>query len=263
MLGITFRGARGLGDQLQFASFPENWYRNTGEKVIDLSGSWIFDYNPYVIRGEAPDRTVDLWDEPWPGRLQVSLEQYRHKPIHFSQAERTCSIFGHTAYVRHPRLYRFEESPRLEKRLVLHTTGRNLPPAPELGEDRERVLPAEIIDHVRKRYRGYEIVQIGAPDDVDAHVIDRRGVGNIWEVVQIIAQASVYIGVDSGPYFIAACYPEIFRKKVLVQYPPEYLRTQFVPMHSLNPHTHWHDSGCYYYNRCEYDAGITFSYLKL
>jgi hypothetical protein len=266
MLGFTFVDAKRLGDQLQFASFPENWHRNTGERVIDLTHSWIFDHNPFVIRDGTPDRTVDLWAQPWPGQ-HPSVLQYARKPIYFSQAERTCSIFGHAAYLRHPRLYRFEELPRLEKRIVLHTTGANYllsaPPTTSMGEDRQRVLPEEILDHVRKKYRGYEIIQVGSRDDVDAQVIDRRGISDMWEVAKIIAQASIFIGVDSGPYWIAACYPEIFRKKVLVQYPPEYLRTDFVPMHILKQHVHWHDASCYYYNRSTEDAGVTYSYLKL
>jgi hypothetical protein len=263
MLGITLSGAQGLGDQLQFSSFPENWYRNTGEKVIDVGASWIFDHNPFVLRGLHPDRTVNLWSEPWPGRDRVNADQYTRKPIYFSLAERTSSIFGQPAYLRHPRLYRFEDLPVIEKRVVLHTTGKNLAPHASLGEDRRRVLSDEIIEHVRTTYRGYEIIQVGARDDVDARVVDRRGLDDIWDVVKIIAQASIFIGVDSGPYWIAACYPRIFRKKVLMQYPPDYLRNAFVPMHVLNNHVHWHDHSCYYYNRSSDDAGITFSYLKL
>jgi ADP-heptose:LPS heptosyltransferase len=125
------------------------------------------------------------------------------------------------------------------------------------------VLSQEIIDHVCDRYRSHEIIQIGSREDVDARVVDCRGLDDIWEVAKIISQASVFIGVDSGPYWIAACYPHIFRKKVLMQYPTAYLRTTFVPMHMLNPHVHWHDTSCLYYNRTQEDAGVTYSYLKL
>ncbi len=48
-----------------------------------------------------------------------------------------------------------------------------------------------------------------------------------------------------------------------MQYPPEYLRDRFVPMHLLNLHVHWHDASCLYYNRTSDDAGITYSYLKI
>jgi ADP-heptose:LPS heptosyltransferase len=81
--------------------------------------------------------------------------------------------------------------------------------------------------------------------------------------VKIVAQAGIFIGVDSGPYWIAACFPRIFRKKVLMQYSPDYLRRKFVPMHVINPHVQWHDASCLYFNRGPDDAGVTFSYLKL
>jgi ADP-heptose:LPS heptosyltransferase len=116
---------------------------------------------------------------------------------------------------------------------------------------------------VRATYRGHEIVQVGSKEDVDAHVVDCRGLEDIWEVVKIISQASIFIGVDSGPYWIAACYPRIFRKKVLMQYPPDYLRRGFVPMHVINPHVHWHDASCLYFNRGVDDAGVTYGYVKL
>ena len=263
MLGITLGEAAGLGDKLQFSSFPENHFRNTGEKVVDLDRSWIFDHNPYVVRDVAPSRTVDLWTAPWPMRRQITHEQYTAKPVFASLAERTSSIFGHVAYLRHPRLYRFEDLPRLERRVVLHTTGKNIPPRTNQGEDAQRILSEEIIGHVRATYRDYEIVQVGAKEDVDAGVVDCRGLPDLWEMAKVIAQAAIFIGVDSGPSWIAACYPRVFRKKVLVQYPPEFLRSQFVPMHVLNLHVHWHDMSCLYYNRTRDDAGVTYSYLKL
>ena len=263
MIGITFRGAQGLGDQLQFSSFPENHFRNTGEKVVDLDRPWFFDHNPYVVRDVVPDRSVDLWTSEWPLRRGMAFDEYAAKPVFFSLAERTCSIFGHVAYVRHPRLYRFEDLPRLDKRLVLHTTGRAIAPQPAHGEDARRILSEEIIEHVRSTYRDYEIVQVGSKDDIDARVVDCRGIPDIWEVARIIAQASIFIGVDSGLYWIAACFPRIFRKKVLMQYPPEYLRSRFVPMHIPKPHVHWHDASCLYFNRTRDDAGVTYSYLKL
>jgi hypothetical protein len=263
MLGISIAGAAGLGDTLQFASFPENHFRNTGEKVVDVDHCWIFDHNPYVVRDAQADRVINLWTEPWPAKSGLQTRQFVDRPILFSLAERHASILGHTAYLRHPRLYRFEDLPLLRNRVVVHTTGKDLPPVVEHGEDRRRVLPEQVIEFVRDRYRDCEILQVGARDDVDAHVTDCRGIPDLWDVVKIIAQAGIYIGVDSGPYWIAECFPRIFRKRVLVQYPPEFLRKAFVPMHALNPNWHWHDHSCLYYNRSEDDAGVTYSYLKL
>ncbi len=262
MLGVTLRSASLMGDKLVFASFPENYYRNTGEKVIDLDSAWIFDHNPFVVRGEEPAQIVDLHAQPWPQLAGLSPRQFMTKPVFLSVAERTAAIFNQVCYLRHPRLYAYENMPTIANRLVIHTTARPIVQT-ALGEDQPRVLSEEIIDHIRTRYRGYDVIQIGSRDDVDASVIDCRGLDDIWDTVRIIAQAAIYIGVDSGPSYIAACYPGVFRKKVLMQYAPEFLRHSFIPMHALTPHFHWHDHSFLYYNRSKDDAGVTYSYLKL
>lgn len=263
MLGITLVGANGMGDKLQFSNFPENYFRNTGERVVDIDRCWVFDHNPYVVRDVEPASVVNLWSTPWPWATKLSFHEYNSKPVFSSIAERTGTIFGHVVYLRHPRLYRFEELPAVERRIVLHTTGSGLHPVLSHGEDSIRRLSNEIIAHIREAYADHEIIQIGARTDADAGVIDCRGIDDIWEVVRIIAQARVFIGVDSGPYWIASCFPKIFRKKIMMQYPPDYLRSGFVPMHVLDSHTHWHDASCIYFNRTTDDAGITYSYLKL
>jgi hypothetical protein len=264
MLGLTLAGALGLGDKLQYSFFPENYYKNTGQKVVDIDGSWIFDHNPFVVRGEAPSRVLNLWTMPWPRLVDLSPRAYYANPVFFSIADRTARALGQVAYLRHPRLYAFEDLPTLQNRVVLHTSGKpNAPLWSSMGEDRIRVLSGEIIDHIKTRYRGYDIIQIGSKDDLDAHVTDCRGLEDIWETVKIIAQAGAFIGVDSGPSWIAACYPRVFKKKVLMQYPPEFLRASFVPMHTVVPHHHWHDFSFTYYNRTREDAGVTYSYLKL
>jgi|ERR1700733_1309758 len=261
MLGITFGNAPGIGDRLQFASFPENYYRNAGERIIDLDHHWMFDHNPFIVRGETPTQVIDLWRQPWP---RISPKEYFTKPVFFSTADRTAAIFKHVAYLRHPRLYLYEDSPRINNRVVLHTTGsRSARIQPEHGEDQARVLPDYIIDFVRKKYRSYDVIQVGSKDDVDAQVTDCRGLEDIWGTVRIIAQAAIFIGVDSGPAWISACYPDVFKKKILVQYPPEFLRNSFVPMHIPSPNHHWHDFSHTYYNRSTDDAGVTYSYLKL
>src|ERR1019366_3384117 len=60
MLGITLGDNSLMGDKLQFASFPENYYRNTGEKLIDLDCLWIYDHNPFVVRGRVPTQVMNL-----------------------------------------------------------------------------------------------------------------------------------------------------------------------------------------------------------
>ena len=264
MVGITLDGATGLGNLLQVASFPENYYRNTGERIIDLDHNWIFEHNPFVVRDEEPTYVVNLWRQLWPQLTGISPRQYLAKPVFFSIADRTAGIFNHIAYLRHPRLYAYEDLPIINNRVVIHTTGKlSAPIVAGQGEDQPRVLPEYIIDCIRAKYCRYDVIQIGSKDDVDARVIDCRGLENILDAVNIIAQAAIFIGVDSGPSWISACYPGVITKKVLVQYPPEFLRKSFVPMHIITPHHHWHDFSFNYYNRSKDDAGVTYSYLKL
>ena len=124
MLGITLEGAKGLGDALQFSSFPENFYRNTGERVIDLDESWCFDHNPYVVRGVEPSLSLNLWTRKCSSEQSgVLIERFRWKPTWSSIAERTTALFNHTAFLRHPRLYRYEDLGPLDRSVVVHTTG--------------------------------------------------------------------------------------------------------------------------------------------
>jgi hypothetical protein len=125
------------------------------------------------------------------------MQQFAERPIFFSLAERHCTLFDHFACLRHPQLYRFEDLPRLPNRVVVHTTGKNVPAVAAAGEDRQRILPEEVMQCIREKYRGHEIPQIGAIGDVDAQVTDCRGIDDIWEMVRIVAHAGTFIGTTA------------------------------------------------------------------
>jgi hypothetical protein len=214
MLRITLNGAFGIGEKLQFTSFPENHYRHTGEKVIDLDSAWVFDHNPFVIRGELPTSMINLWTLRWPHYDgQISAEEFAAKPVFFSHGDRTASIFGNIPYLRHSRLYIYEDL----KGLAIESSFTR----PENGAQKSEPVRARIrrgyfqkvLDHIRKTYRAWDLIQVGAKDDVDAKVVDCRGMESFWDVIKIIAQATIFIGVDSGPFWVAACYPGIFNKQ--------------------------------------------------
>lgn len=148
-IGIKISG-RGIGDNVQFSSFPENVFRNTGEKVVDLENSWVFDYNPYVLRGVSADVELDLW---FLGVLGVPVERRLNPgkgPIIFSLAERTCDFTHLKCFLRHPRLYRFEDLPIVPNRIAFHSTGKTVGP-----------MPDSVIAAVQKNYENFEIVQVG------------------------------------------------------------------------------------------------------
>jgi len=249
MLGFSLEGANGIGDKLIFSSFPENYFKNTNEKVIDLDSCWIFDHNPYVIRNEIPDKTINLFSELW---STPTLDEFIQKPIFNSVAERTMSIFKMKVYLRHPRLYIYENEDML-KRVVIHTSGKT-----------RGILNDSVLEHIVKKYKDYKLIQVGAKEDKDINcesIKDSRGC-DIWDVVKIIAQSGIFIGVDSGPSWIAACYPQIFNKKVLC-WDKDYLENKLVPGHKMNNDFHWYNYGFTYYNQTLQDIGISYSYLKI
>lgn len=258
MIGITFKDAPGIGDKIQFTSVPENYYLATGKKLIDVDKSWVFDYNPFVVRDSEPDQIVDLWN--------YDLKKIRiHRPVYTCLAERNAAMLGVPAQLTHPCLYRFEENQANSGYIVIHTTG-----SPGIhewrGYDQPMALSREVCEHVVNRYRSqYGILQVGKHADVPCEgAEDMRGVsnGDIWRLVRMIAGAQMFVGPDSGPSYIAACYPRVQAKKVLMQAPPEYF-DDYIPMQVANSGTHWHDFNFRYYNRSARDAGMTLSYLKI
>ena len=49
-----------IGDWVYASSLPENFYKITGQKIIDLNKTWVFDYNPYVDREFKPNKVTIL-----------------------------------------------------------------------------------------------------------------------------------------------------------------------------------------------------------
>ena len=74
----------------------------------------------------------------------------------------------------------------------------------------------------------------------------------------MISKASIFIGVNSGFYHIANCYPKV-RKKIVVHELNEQQLNAFKPkMQSIS--TEWYDYNIEYFNASEIDIGATNSY---
>ncbi len=246
--GLTLSAASGIGDRVIFTSFPENFYAATGSKLIDIDNIWCFDFNPFVIRGQTPDKVLNPWETPLPERPPQG------RPVWHSVAERTMVQFGldpRRLVVRHPRLYRYEDEPK-RHRLVVHTTGVTR------GQ-----FHAKVISHIAQKYAGWEFVQVGGKGDVDfPGAVDLRE-AELWEVARTIAGAEVFIGVCSGPSWIAAAYPSTWSKKILMHLSEFELTGPITPMAFVDKHWQWFDSSFTYFNRTEQDLGFTYSYRKL
>ena len=261
MLGVTMAGnARkflGLGDQIQLTSIPENFFKNTGEKVIDLDNNFLFDYNPYIIRNQNPSKVLDIWTMTDPTitkyfyNLKKWIPSLSEKNLHF--AERLLNL-KFKCFLRHPRLYKFEDSIINPKKIVVHLTGIST------GE-----CPEKIAKQIMENYEGFEIHQIGYKEDKYYNgFIDSRGL-NFWDSAKLISESLIFIGVSSSMMNLAFCYPRVVKKIIITESDNEraQIMDNMMPMDTENGHYHWLDWSFCFYNKTEDDIGVSFSYKKI
>lgn len=260
MIGISIRQDIGLGDKLQFSSLPENYFRATGKRLFDVSRPWIFDHNPYVVRELDPKRdgavtvTKELWNfpqiDPW-----ANPRTFKTDPtVYLSNAEVTAARFKVPVVLNRPRLYRHEVYPfELRTQILLHTNGKS-----------HGQMPEKIIDHVIKKYgRTGNLFHIGLPSDPDLG-IPKIETKTFWDLAEVISKARMFIGVDSGPSWIAACYPDVVAKKVrLRSVHGQKSFHEWVPLEIGNLHSHWDDRIFQICNPTEDDLGAFPSYKRL
>ena len=259
MIGISINSRIGLGDALQFSSLPENYFVATGKKLIDVSKPWFFDHNPYIIRDEKPKTIQEMWNFPnvfeWPHpRTKEGYLKYRETipGVYLSNAEIWASVFKVPVSLNRPRLYQFEDFPYEKREMILiHPEGRSH------GD-----MPKHIIDHVVKKYRQCNLYQIGHRD---AHIggVKYLPTKTLWELAELISKAKMLIGMDSGPSWIAACFPDIIVKKIRTKPNPPELFKDWVPLEIFNIHSHWDDRCHQIYNVTDKDIGFTWSYKRI
>ncbi len=237
MIGIINEGP-GIGDKIQFAHLPENYFRNTGEKLADLSNCWVYDHNPYVVRNPGRDdisKIINLW------HLQFPATDY------LSSGERQMEKLGWgKSYLRHPRLYRFEDAEIKPRTAVVHTNGKS-----EGG-----VMPDKMIEAIEKNYKGWDIFQVGGNDDRPTPFIQKRGL-SLWDSAELIASSQTFIGVNSSMMNIANCYPRVHRK-ILINRKDT---AQYYPVSGTM--SSWIDYNWVYFTDAEDDEGIAYSYKKI
>jgi len=242
MIGIILHDGLGIGDKIQFTHIPENIYYFTGQKVFDVSKSWVFDSNPFIERGSNNvSQAIDLWE----------LSHNFPKDGFRSHAERFFilynKIFGtnyHNPILRHPRLYKYEKDKIAQNRVLVHTTGKS----------EKTPLQDQVIQHIEDVYKNYEVIQIGGISDKKTPFINKLGM-SFWETVELIATSAIFIGVNSGMMNIANCFPRVHKKIVLASN-----FDKFLPMGYDNC---WFDHGVTYFNPSKHDIGATFSFLKI
>lgn len=244
--GISIRAGIGIGDALQFSSLPENYFRTTGQKLIDVSKPWFFDFNPYVDRTGKPERVQELWN--WPHQFDFPKPRPH---VYLSNAEIWASLLNVQTVLSRPRLYRFEDTPfEVRRKILVQVAGKS-----------HGQLPDKVIHHVLEKYgpTGH-LVQVGDGPDIGGN-IPRAPMGSLWDLAEMVSKCRMFIGPDSGPAWVAACYPDVIVKVVRLRQSADVLRT-WVPLEITNVHSHWDDRARQVFNTSDDDVGFTYSYRR-
>lgn len=227
----------GIGDQVMVSSFPENFYLNYGQKLIDVENKWIFDHNPYVLRGKRPDYVMNHLQR------QIEIIKSESRKNWKSDAEEICFNFEvPKCFLRRPRLYKFEDTKTEKDLVVVHTTGRTV------GS-----MSNEVINKIALNYKDYNIIQIGSSKDSDTPFYKKLDLSP-WDTAEIISGAAIYIGVNSGFYHVANCYPKV-RKKIILDIDQNKLDS-FMPKRYTDG-LEWYDYNIEYFNKYHFDIGAT------
>lgn len=257
MIGVTIRDNIGIGDKLQFSSLPENYFRATNQKLVDVSNSWIFDHNPYVLRNVPKEKIKivrELWNFPHKEDYRNPRKYVNDPTVYLSNAEVHATRFNVPVVMNRPRLYRFEDFPFHQRtKILLQTHGKS-----------HGALPEHVIKHVISKYKPTgQLFHIGLPTDPD-YGIPKVATPTIWDLIELISRARMLIGPDSGPTWIAACYPDVVCKKVRLRKVAGQKEMQdWVPLEITNIHSHWDDRLAQICNPTEDDQGFMPSYRRL
>jgi hypothetical protein len=266
-VGLGIEGYVGIGDLLQYTHLPENIFKNFGVKLYDPHKYWVFNKNPYVIRNESPSLII-LLDKTFDIPEKDALSEKNYGLQFFSRADRHCKILGIKTFLRHNCLYDQETQVLNYNQIVIHVG----PGKSTAGE-----IPDNIIEFIKNKYKNFKLIQVGSNTDKNIGVIDKRGC-ELNEMIEIIKNSFMFIGVNSGPMNIANCYPNIFKKIIITDsnndYPKykmdyeTFLSTEFVPQRHYNTktysgHQNWLDFFCLYFNISDHDMGVTCSYKKI
>lgn len=253
MNGISVGKAKGVGDMVQFTSLPENYFKATGAKLLDVDNAWVFDHNPYVTRerdGRKLNRVQDMWNFS-PMKYEWPLPPDGRPLVYQSNAEIWALLWNVKPTLIRPRLYQFEDFP-FEKRekILFHIDGKS-----------HGRMPEHIVQHVLNKYGPTgQLTLIGRPDQT--YGLPTIQTETLWDLAKVISEARMLIGCDSGPSWIAACYPDVVVKKVRTR-PAVDRFDDWTPLNVKNNHAHWDDRIFQIFNPGETDVGPFQSYRRM
>ncbi len=252
-LGISIKPTIGVGDALQFSSVPENYFRATGSRLMDISKPWFFDHNPFVIRSTGnvevlPKKVIEMWNF---SPKQFDWPKLRPQGVYLSNAEIYAAAIGvKEVKLNRPRLYQFETFPfHHREKILVQTVGVSH------GE-----MPRHIVDHIIAKYAATRRLYHIGPGEMWG--VPQLVTPTLWDLALEISKAQMLICLDSGPAWIAACYPDVIVKKVRTKPSIDVLKT-WVPLSVDNIHSHWDDRCHQIFNTTEEDVGFTSAYKKI
>jgi hypothetical protein len=249
MRGIVINPSIGMGDAVQFTSVPENFFRHTGEKLADVTSHWCLDHNPYVIRNVQKVQAVDLWAQ----HCAKQPLSHGERSVYLTNAESHSRSFEYKIVMNRPRLYKFEEFPFFDRKtVILHVKGKS-----------HGSLPHHVVEHVLKKY-GSTVRFVGDPSDwrysIDPPPFIKTE--SPWDLANVVSKCSIFVGPDSGPSWVAQCYPDVIVKKVRLTPNVEQLQN-WVPLEVCRNSSHWDDRSAFIFNPSDDDAGFTWSYRRI
>lgn len=244
---ITNSGT-GIGDKTCFLSFPENFFLNTGIKLISpQKNEWFFKNNPYIEYGNICEKNIDLWF------MEKHDKKINHKLIYKSLAETLCDVFGFKTFLRHPRLYTFENNEK-KNYFTIHSTGKSCGGS----------IPEKVLNTIKTTYKNFKFIQIGGRDDKKVDFAEDMTGLDILESASIISSSSCFFGVNSSMMNIASCYPSVSKKIIITNdFKNDEEILDFIPMKTNSPNSGWLDFSYSVFNNTELDIGATFSYKKI
>lgn len=257
MIGFRWYWAlKHSGDLLAQTSLPENYFKNTGEKLIGMDNHHFFDYNPFVIQArDVHPNTLnrvevrDIWRYIAPNVGRDGNDK--------TMAHQKCRWWGlNKCYKTNPDIYLYHE-------FETNKFPRSICIAPQ-GQT-NGCIPLFVLNFIREKYRSHHLFQIGLKKDVDANVdFDRREIG-FFESCKLIAECETMITVDSLPMWMCKMYPST-RLKIILANKSEEECEKFMPIGFPNDDNHWSgwiECGAEYYNCFDQNMGITKSYLDI
>lgn len=236
----------GIGDKIIYLSFPENYFKNTGKKLLSPEKKeWYFKYNPYVEHGES-ENILRLYNISTNYEEEI-IQSVAHRVIKNSNIH----IGEKKIFLRHPRLY-IHEDVKKENYITIHCTGVTCGGS----------IPDNILEQIKHKYSNFRIIQIGGTNDKKINFAeDFRGL-SIFDTAELISKSIVFIGPNSGMMNLSFCYPSTSKKIILLNKNEKQIE-YFYPFKKNTDDSNWLDFHYTLYNCYDSDIGTTFSYKKI